>query len=97
MCDRPSTSSETCTTQAEEDHEKDEATTGDQERDGIAEGQQNAPPRQKPRISKITKWLDDKEVVTELTPKGFPKETKAKLRMKKLAGLIARQIKGYTC
>lgn len=77
--------------QTEEDHERDEATTGEQERDGTAEGQPNAPPRRKPRIRTITKWPDDKEVVTELTPEGFPKERKAKLRMKRLASLIARQ------
>ena len=46
----------------------------------------------RPRRKRIvTKWPEDKIVVTELTPAGMPKEKRVQIRMRRLAGLIARQ------
>ena len=39
----------------------------------------------------VTQWPEDTVVVTELTLAGMPTEKKAQIRMRKLAGLIARQ------
>jgi hypothetical protein len=43
------------------------------------------------RKRKVAKWPTNQIVVTELTVDGMPTEKKVVTRMRKLAGLIARQ------
>jgi len=56
-----------------------------------AEVHTSEPSRHPRRKRTITQWPGDTIDVTELTPDGMPIERKAHLRMRKLAGLIARQ------
>jgi len=84
----------------EEEEERDadttdqegDATAEDEERDANAEAQQSEPPRQPRRRKRtVTRWLDDKLTVIELTPAGIPTKKRAHIRMRRLIGLIARQ------
>jgi hypothetical protein len=69
-----------------------DGTTEDEGRDANAEAQQSKPPRQPRRRKRtVTRWPDDKITVTELTPARIPTEKRARLRMRRLIGLIARQ------
>ena len=62
-----------------------------EERDVTEEGQTSEPPRHHRRKSTVTQWPEDTIVVMKLTPTRMPTEKKAQIRMRKLAGLIARQ------
>ena len=68
-----------------------DVTVEGEERDVTEEGQPSEPPHRHRRKRTVTQWPEDTIVVTELTPARMPTERKAQIRMRKLAGLIARQ------
>ena len=68
-----------------------DVTVEGEERDVTEEGQPSEPPHRHRRKRTVTQWPEDTIVVTELTLDGMPTEKNAQIRMRKLAGLIARQ------
>ena len=78
-------------TYEETEQERDDGTTGGRSGFFTGEGQPSGFPVRKRRVRTHTRWPEGKIVVTALKPNGFPTEKVAMLRMKRLAGLIARQ------
>lgn len=76
-----------------EEEEGIDANEEEEERDGnaLVQVQQSEPSSRPQRKRTVTKWLEDKIVVTELSMSALPVEKRAQIRMRRLAGLIARQ------